>query len=96
VCSLAQLPNGDLIAGGYGGNLRLARWNGTTWSDLGVNGYVLALAVLPNGELWAGGQFVSAGTIGARNIARWNGVTWSPLGTGFSDSVRASGDDAEW
>jgi hypothetical protein len=51
---------------------------------------VNALAVQPNGELFAGGQFEAAGTVGARNIARWDGTTWSGLGPGFSGSVLAS------
>jgi hypothetical protein len=36
----------------------IARWNGTSWSALGtgMNGSVSALAVLPNGDLIAGGD----------------------------------------
>jgi hypothetical protein len=96
VTSLALLPNGDLVAGGYfttaGGAPAndIARWDGRTWSPLGAgmaNGGptgVRALAVLPSGDLIAGGGFTSAGGIPANNIALWNGSTWSALGTGTS------------
>src|ERR1041384_6275755 len=56
-----------------------------TWSSFG-SGIALggsapvvnALAVLPNGDLVAGGQFTSAGGVAASNVARWNGSSWSP------------------
>jgi trimeric autotransporter adhesin len=99
VRALATLPNGDLVAGGFfsaaGGVSAnsIARWNGTSWSamGLGVNGTVMALTVLPNGDLIVGGQFSSAGGVTASNIARVNGTTgaWSSLGTGFSNDVLA-------
>jgi hypothetical protein len=50
---------------------------------------VSALAVLPNGDLIAGGTFTTAGGISASRIARWNGSAWSPLGTGMDNSVTA-------
>ena len=43
---------------------------------------VLALAVLPNGELIAAGRL---GTVG--NIARWNGGSWSSLAGGMDGTV---------
>jgi len=69
----------------------IARWNGTAWSPLGtgMNNWVLALAVLPNGDLVAGGRFTTAGGVSAIRIARWNGAAWSPLGTGMNSEVRA-------
>jgi hypothetical protein len=49
----------------------------------------MALAVLPNGDLVAGGQISS--TTGPRisNIARWDGSQWLPLGEGLNDRVEA-------
>jgi hypothetical protein len=99
--ALAVLPNGDLVAGGFfttaGGvsASRIARWNGTAWSPLGtgLNGVgpnpvtVFALAVMPNGDLIAGGNFITAGGVSADRIARWNGTAWSPLGTGVSGVI---------
>jgi hypothetical protein len=62
-----------------------------SWSPLGsgTNGEVFALAVLPNGDLVAGGDFFVAGGQFASAIARWNGTTWSPLGAGFDNRVDA-------
>jgi hypothetical protein len=55
----------------------------------GMNGDVYALAVLPNGDLIAGGNFTTAGGTSANGIARWNGTSWSALGTGMNFGVYA-------
>jgi trimeric autotransporter adhesin len=55
----------------------------------GMPGPVLALAVLPNGDLVAGGNFSSAGGTPANRIARWNGTSWSPLAQGTNAPVHA-------
>ena len=104
VRAFAVLPNGDLVAGGTfttaGGVTAslIARWNGIAWSGLGsgigIPGFpgsdsVNALAVLPNGDLVAGGSFTTAGGVTANRIARWNGSAWSALGGGFSSTVMA-------
>jgi hypothetical protein len=51
----------------------VARWNGNSWSPLGIgtNETVTALAVY-NGELYAAGLFDTAGGIPVNKIARWN------------------------
>lgn len=89
------------VAGGFetiGGQSfnRIAKWNGTQWLPLGsgLNGLVYALATLgsgPNGalELYAGGEFTTAGGISANHIARWTGSQWLPLGSGTSNFVTA-------
>jgi hypothetical protein len=51
---------------------------------------VSALAVLPNGDLLAGGFFSTAGGVSANRIARWNGTEWSPLGAGVSTTASVS------
>ncbi len=103
VSALALLPNGDLVAGGAfttaGGVAAnsIARWNGASWAPLGSgvaasNGdlpQVYSLAVLPNGDIVAGGLFTTAGGLPANNIARWNGSSWSPLGSGTNLPVLA-------
>ncbi len=95
----AEMPNGDLIAGGRFTTIegvpanRIARWDGQSWSPLGSgmegagNPDVTALLVLPNGDLVAGGWFTIADGAPASRIARWDGTTWSPMGTGVSGGV---------
>ena len=41
-----------------------------------------ALAVDGAGNLYAGGDFTTAGGVVANNIAKWDGTAWSPLGSG--------------
>jgi hypothetical protein len=97
VYALAELPNGDLVAGGeftIAGGVpanRIARWNGSSWSPFGsgMDSTVGSLAVLPNGDLVAGGSFTTAGDVTANRIARWNGSSWASLGSGMSSVVRA-------
>lgn len=90
-----MLPNGDLVAvgdftsaGGVAAS-RVARWNGTAWSPLGLglDGPAAAAAVLPNGDLVVGGSFLNAGGSAANRVARWDGVAWSPLGSGLDGNV---------
>jgi hypothetical protein len=54
-----------------------------------MNSTVYALAVLPNGDLVAGGGFSTAGGVAASYVARWNGTSWSPLGSGMNSAVQA-------
>lgn len=95
-----ELPNGDLVVGGnFAGApgtpaAAIARWNGSTWSPLGTglpssNPYssVLSLALLPNGDLLAGGEFSLATGGPADGLARWNGSTWAPLGSGIGGAT---------
>lgn len=102
VWALTVLPNGEIVAGGWftkSGSTVLnyvARWNGTNWISMGGGtsgsfgqGFVLSLLTLPNGDVIAGGNFLSAGGVPATRVARWNGVAWSPLGAGQPFEVRA-------
>jgi hypothetical protein len=50
---------------------------------------VYALAISGTGEVYAGGDFATAGGATANRIARWDGSAWSPLDTGLNDIVRA-------
>lgn len=92
--------NGELIAGGSFPSVdgvtvsHIARWNGSVWRPLGSGmsneDYypvsVRAMAVY-NGELFAGGRFLTAGGVTCNNIARWNGSAWQPLGSGTEGIV---------
>lgn len=63
-----------------------------TWTSLGgvgpglqgTNGRVSCLAVLPNGELVAGGDFTIIGGVGAARVAVYQSGSWQPLGSGVS------------
>jgi hypothetical protein len=89
VNAITQLPNGDVVIGGWFNSVggvpanHIARWDGATWSAFGggTNGAVGSLALMPDGSLVAAGIFNLAGGIAVDRAARWDGVTWSPLGT---------------
>lgn len=111
VRSLALGPGGELYVGGdfsqICGNLgcssgnttarRIAKWDGNAWSALGhgFNLSVLAVAVAPNGDLYAGGGFSHAcgnsacnsGNVQVNYVARWDGNSWSALDFGLDYSV---------
>ncbi len=79
---------GSIVANG------IAKWNGSTWTDVG-GGFsapaagtliIHALAVQdkdPDPVLYAGGLFSAAGGMPAKNVARWDGTSWAPLGSGL-------------
>ncbi len=68
----------------------LHRWNGRHWSDVGggMNGTVRVLCVY-KGELYAGGEFTTAGNTTANHIAKWNGKNWITIDSGLNGSVFA-------
>ena len=74
----------------------LARWDGNTWSSLGLtNGTVVTLAV-DGGDLYVGGLFKNPAGVAVTNIGRWDGSAWHKLGPGLGgytnvlqDAVRA-------
>ncbi|MBL7127415.1 MAG: T9SS type A sorting domain-containing protein [Ignavibacteria bacterium] len=75
-------------AGGVTAN-RIAKWNGSSWSSLGLglNGSAYALEIY-NNSLIVGGYFSTAGGLTVNNIAKWNG-SWSALGSGTNSTVFA-------
>lgn len=101
--TLLVLPNGDLIAGGtfqFAGGISakgVARWNGSEWSAMGdgltrlSTDTVRALAILPNGDIIAGGVFSSSNGSPANYLARWDGQSWTPVGGGTNNYVYSLG-----
>jgi len=86
-----------LEAGGLPAN-KIAKWDGSSWSAVGVGievtagRRVSALASFDDGGgaiLYGGGNFLTAGSIDARNIARWDSSSWTALDTGFNAKVIA-------
>ena len=58
-------------------------WDGTTFQPLGAGtkgigaagtGTVFAIAIAPNGDIWAGGNFTTAGGSGTKGLAKWAAV----------------------
>jgi len=84
----------DLYAAGYNvdpsftnpATFTIAKWDGAHWvgvgGDLkgGTGAAVFSLSVY-NDELYACGNFTSAGGIATPGIARWNGTNWSAVGS---------------
>jgi len=94
VAALA-LQNGMVYAGGsftnsYSGGtplLRIAQWNGSSWSQVGsgfTSGTVNALAA-DSSYVYAGGTMTNSGGTYLNRIAQWDGAGWSGLGDGVTN-----------
>lgn len=100
VRALARGSDGSLYVGGQfstAGSVpanHIARWDGTSWQALGSglgissNPVVYALTMGPDGSLYVGGSFPTAGGVTVNNVARWDGTTWHPLGSGMNNFVQ--------
>ena len=69
----------------------VAKWNGSSWSALGsgmaggsVGGSNVQALAVSGADLYAGGNFTTAGGVTVGNVAKWNGSSWSALGSGVS------------
>lgn len=105
VRSLAVFDDGSgakLYAGGdftsIGGvpAQHIARWDGTSWSSVGVipgaASSVSAMCVHDDGggpALFVGGSFTSVGSVVTGSLARFDGVAWSSLNGVVGGAVRA-------
>ena len=96
--------SGTLYAGGnfsrIGGVFvdKAAKWDGSSWSQLGSAGFdsndvVSALASDPSNRVTIGGSFVSVGTV-VNNIASVNGASWNAFGGDLNGPIRALTLDA--
>jgi len=94
VYALLELPNGDLLAAGYGltafGDV-LMRWDGSAWTPMAPpssNVFVLfAMQLLPGGDLIVGGAFRSVGGQPMPGLVRWRGGVPLALDGGVDGSV---------
>jgi hypothetical protein len=74
--------------------------NAGVWSALssGLSGgsgdstRVRAMAVAPNGILYAGGNFTTAGGVVVNHIGQWTGTAWRPLDIGLGFGTLAAPD----
>jgi trimeric autotransporter adhesin len=94
VYSLAEY-NGELYVGGRFNQLngqsfnRIAKWNGTTWTNVGggVSGAFAAVNAMTvyHGKLYVSGSFGWVGTNNspANYIATWDGFQWDTVSSGF-------------
>lgn len=94
-----EVYNNDLYAAGQFVTIdnvpvnRIAKWNGTSWTDVGGGltggmGEVICMTVFHN-QLYVGGNFTAAGSgnLSTYYVARWNGASWDSVGTGFNYPV---------
>jgi hypothetical protein len=87
----AYFAAGRFSAASSGGN-RIARWISGGWfpMDQGLTSTgAHALAVLPSGDLVAGGDFDRAGGQWVSNIARWSVGDWHDMGAGTDLPIHA-------
>jgi hypothetical protein len=104
--ALALDGSGNLYAGGYfstagGVSARnIARWDGSSWSAFhfapgnGMDGRIFDLALDGSGNLYAGGEFTTAGGVSAQNISRWDGNNWNAFGDGLFGDIFALAVDS--
>ncbi|MDX9869082.1 MAG: choice-of-anchor D domain-containing protein, partial [Kiritimatiellia bacterium] len=61
-----------------------------SWSSVGsgLNNPVRAIA-FDSGNLYAGGDFITAGGMAVNRVAKWDGAAWSALGSGMNARVEA-------
>lgn len=77
---------GDFASAGGTAAQHIARWDGSTWSPVGLGpgGTVADLIVHDDGAgpaLWAAGQFPRLGSPGLSfaGVAKWDGTGWTPF-----------------
>jgi hypothetical protein len=69
---------------------RVAKWDGSRWSDMGsgIQGLVFALAASET-DVYIGGNFRIEGEFPANFVAKWDGSRWSAMGLGVDNYVGA-------
>jgi hypothetical protein len=79
-------PANPAAAGGF---------SDANWVNVGtgMNLFVYSTVIDPSGNLYAGGNFTSAGGVSANYIAKWNGTSWTGLGSGMNSWVLGLASD---
>ncbi|GAC1384226.1 MAG: hypothetical protein NVSMB42_01890 [Herpetosiphon sp.] len=85
---------GEFAKAGGSSAKRIARWDNAaqTWSPLGAgvggSSYTAPVSsiVINAGRVYAGGGFMSAGSVTVKNLAQWDGKAWSDVGGGVSNA----------
>lgn len=95
VNAIAIGPDGTVY---FGGNFtsvgfRIAKWDGTTITELGgggANNIIYGLAVGADGSVYAVGDFTTIGGVACTRVAKYNPTTntWSAMGTGLNGTGR--------
>jgi len=72
-------------------NRIIQRLGSGEWDNMadGLNGTVICSVTGPDGAVYVGGVFTTAGGSPANYIAKWDGSAWSALGSGMNDIVWA-------
>jgi hypothetical protein len=52
----------------------------------GLDTSCFTIDIASNGDVYAGGDFTTAGGLSANKIAKWNEISWSTLGSGLNDT----------
>lgn len=72
---------------------RIAKWNGTTWKNVGsgITGGVSSISAMAvyNDELYVGGNFYFAGGKPANFLAKWNGNIWDSVDNSLNSTVQS-------
>lgn len=98
VTAISAASDGTIYAGGgfltAGGKKarHVAKWDGSNWSALGsgVDGPVCALALAPDGTLYAAWNISKPDRkMSEGHVSQWKGSAWSVLKSGTNDNVTA-------
>jgi len=90
----ALFAGGDFNMAGGAPASYLARWDGTSWSDVGGGLSFTARAMVAHDDgsgpaLFVAGSFTSAGGVSASRIAKWDGTSWTRLRNGTVSTIHA-------
>ena len=92
---------GAVINSGASGHVRVWKWNGTTWVQLGgdIDGEATGdqsgiVSMNATGTIVAIGAVINSGASGHVRVWKWNGTTWVQLGGDIDGE--ATGDFSGW